>query len=76
MSQLDTATARATLNLAVGRLLRIMWKPETMPEDTDFAAEFHRCRATALDCADVLGINYSDDRPNYASDHNRGAAGD
>lgn len=58
----------AAMNMAIGRLFRLMSRP-TQPGDVE---QFYRCRSVVLD----LGDASPDSRPNYARDRNRGAQGD
>ncbi len=61
---------RASVNLALGRLFRIMSRPE-QPGDVD---EYHRCHSVIMDL--VGGDMPPDYRPNYTRDRLLGAAGD
>lgn len=56
------------VRLALGRLFSIMSRPHR-PGDEDV---YHRCRAIVLDASETP----PDDRPNYARDRLKGAAGD
>lgn len=60
------------LTCAIGRLLRLMSRPE-QPEDS---AQYHMARSAALDAADRLGLGIADRRPNYAAQRHSGAQGD
>lgn len=64
--------ARLILTLACGRLFRMGTRP-TEPGDVETYA---RIRSAALEAADHLGIDLTDNRPNYARQHRRGAPGD
>jgi hypothetical protein len=66
---MDPEDARI-VNLALGRMFRMMSRPE-QPND---AEEYRRCRTIILDFAgDDTPADY---RPNYARERNSGAAGD
>jgi hypothetical protein len=60
--------APVEVQLAIGRLLRMMSRPER-PGDLD---DYHACRSIILDASPVPVEDY---RPNYARDRRRGAAG-
>lgn len=64
-----TNTDKNTVNLAIGRILRLASRP-TKPGDV---AEYERCRALILDLCDPISAPYA---PNYARDRLTGAAGD
>lgn len=56
------------LHLAMGRIFRLMSRPE-QPGDI---ADYERCRAMILNLSD----NPRDEAPNYARDRLKGAQGD
>ena len=64
-----TPERRALAELALGRIFRMGSRPY---QEGDIA-EYYRCRDIVLDAAEALPY---DDRPNYARDRFRGAAGD
>lgn len=64
-----TNQENATVQLAIGRILRMGSRP-TQPGDV---AEYERCRAIILDLCEPVAAGYS---PNYARDRLLGAAGD
>lgn len=61
--------ASRTAELAFGRVLRLVSRPEQVGD----VAEYERCRAIILDCLEPQTADYS---PNYARDRLKGAAGD
>jgi len=61
-------TSNATVELAMGRLFRLMAGP-AMPGDV---VDYERCRRVILAELAPVEVDY---RPNYARDHARGAAG-
>lgn len=63
---------RAAARLALGRILRLASRPE-QPGDVD---EYERCRAIIIASVGDHAAPYIDNRPNWARDRNRGAAGD
>lgn len=64
-----TNEAKSTVNLALGRILRMASRP-TKPGDV---AEYNRCRAIVLD---ILGDSTEPYAPNWTRDRLCGAAGD
>lgn len=64
-----TATDTQTMQLAIGRIFRLMSRPE-QPGDV---AEYERCRALILDLSEPVTPEY---RPNWTRDRLSGAAGD
>lgn len=72
-SRLSSVEARCTLTLAIGRVLRLLSRPE-QPGDV---VAYHEARAAALDAAESLGRPTSAEyRPSWAQDRLRGAVGD
>lgn len=65
----DENNSRETVNLAMGRIFRLMSRHE-QPGDV---AEYERCRAIILDLCAPIQPDYA---PNYARDWCKGAAGD
>jgi hypothetical protein len=61
-------TETQTVNLAIGRILRIMSRP-ALPGDV---AEYERCRGLILDLCESV----ADYAPNFARDRLKGAQGD
>lgn len=60
------------LTLAIGRLLRLMSRPE-QPGDIE---QYRMARSAALDAADRLALDTADRRPNYIAQRYSGAQGD
>lgn len=65
-------TGNATVALALGRIFRMASRPT---QDGD-AVEYERCRAIVLNELESMNVRLGGAEPNYARDHNRGAAGD
>lgn len=64
----DPTEARAAAHLAIGRLLRIMSRPE-QPGDVE---EYYRCRSIIMGAAETLGLSATDNRPNWCRDRLHG----
>ena len=60
------------VRLAMGRLLRMMTRPNQPGDDDDY----HRCRAIILDAAEAGGLDMKDNRPSWVRDRLKGAQGD
>jgi hypothetical protein len=58
-----------TMQLALGRLFRLMSRP-SQPGDIE---QYERCRAIVIAEADAAGWTWEDHHPNYARDHGKGA---
>lgn len=61
-----------TMQLALGRLFRIMSRPY-QPGDIE---QYERCRTIIMDAAEAEGWTFDDHRPTYARDYRKGAQGD
>lgn len=68
---MTTDEANQTMQLALGRLFRLLSRPE---QDGDIE-QFYRCRGAIMEAAAVIGISGTTYQPSVVRDRGTGAQG-